>query len=247
MPERNFNDFVNRLDACPTYPNTERTTLATVHGYPIDRLLIGHPSLPTVLLTGGVHGDEPAGVETVLRFLQTDIEPMLKHFRFFIIPCINPAGYAANTRENGEGLDINRAFDAEDVAEANAIKRVLEGNRFLFHQDMHEDYDATGSYFYEGRKDQNWILPEIALKTLSLCPFDTHQEDGALDQPIAKGVYQVDPAWGLAGMVCYTLAFHTDHVVMPETASSVFDLDRRVAVHLLTLNHVLAHYASRKT
>ena len=244
MPTRNYTDIEKRLDAL-THPNLERNIITTVADLPIYSLMMGAQNRPTVFLTGGMHGDEPAGVEAVFRFLEQDLTTVLSHFRFFIIPCINPTGYVANTRLNAQGKDINRAFDKKETPESTAIKKAIEGHRFVFHLDMHEDYDATGTYFYEGRKDDQWIVPDIAKQTLSIGPFDTHQEEGQQDKPLADGVYQVDPKWGLAGLVCYTLAFNTDHVIMPETASTAWDLDRRVAVHLLTLDKLLAHYAAQ--
>lgn len=244
MPTRNYTDLEKRLNAL-THPHLERQVITTVHDYPIHSLLIGKQTHPTVFLTGGMHGDEPAGVEAVLRFLEQDIAPFLSHYRFFVIPCINPTGYMANTRKNADGKDINRAFDTKETPESHAIKKAIHDYQFVFHLDMHEDYDATGSYFYEGRKDEQWIVPTIAQETLSIGPFNTYEEEGQQDKPLADGVYQVDPKWGLAGLVCYTLAYHTNHVIMPETASTAWDLDRRVAVHLLTLNKLLAHYATQ--
>lgn len=244
MPTRNYADFEKRLDAL-THPHIERNIITTVHTYPIHSLIIGDPNHPTVFLTGGLHGDEPAGVEAALHFLEQDLTAVLSHYCFFVIPCINPTGYVANTRENAEGKDINRAFDTKETPESHAIKKALQGHRFIFHLDMHEDYDATGTYFYEGRKDDQWVVPAIAQQTLDTGPFDTHAEAGQHDRPLADGVYQVDPKWGLAGLVCYTLAFHTDHVIMPETASTPWSLDKRVAIHLLTLDKLLAHYATQ--
>ena len=52
-----------------------------------------------VLITSGMHGDEPAGVESVLQFLERDNTALLKNFSFLVIPCINPYGYVHNTRE----------------------------------------------------------------------------------------------------------------------------------------------------
>ncbi len=241
---RHYKDLEKRLDAL-THPHLERNIITTVHDLPIYSLIIGELNRPTVFLTGGMHGDEPAGIEAVLRFLERDLTFVLSHFRLFIIPCINPTGYVANTRKNADKKDINRAFDKKETPESKAIKKAIEGHRFVFHLDMHEDYDATGSYFYEGRKDDQWRVPAIAQQSLSIGPFNTYEEEGQQDQPLADGVYQVDPKWGLAGLVCYTLAFHTDHVIMPETASTAWDLDRRVAVHLLTLDKLLAHYVSQ--
>src|SRR5690606_7467212 len=64
----------------------------------------------TVLLTAGVHGDEPAGVEAALAFLESIKEDWLADYHFCVLPCVNPTGYVADTRANSQGIDVNRAF-----------------------------------------------------------------------------------------------------------------------------------------
>jgi len=241
MPTRNYTELERRIHALKQ-PNLDISTIVTISDYPLYFLKLGNPENPTVFLTSGMHGDEPSGVEAVFQFLEQDLESVLSQYSFAIIPCVNPTGYVNNTRENAQGEDINRAFDDNKVPEANAIKKAIEGQQYVFHLDMHEDYDATGTYFYEGRKDTKWIVPDIAQQTLNIGPFNTYEEEGQQDQPLADGVYQVDPAWGLSGLVCYTLAYNTDHVIMPETPSTPWALDRRVAIHLFVLDKLLTHY-----
>ena len=69
--------------------------IGTAHSYPIHQIrLTSSTHTPRrVLITGGMHGDEPAGVEAVLQFLARDNTALLKKFSFVIIPCINPYGY----------------------------------------------------------------------------------------------------------------------------------------------------------
>ena len=65
----------------------------------------------TVLIIGGIHGDEPASVITVIKlaeFLEENSH-LLKN-RAVLIPCLNPDGLRSGTRTNGDGIDINRNF-----------------------------------------------------------------------------------------------------------------------------------------
>lgn len=82
-----------------------------VQGYPVYGEKIGARAQgrPEQLLTGGVHGDEPAGVEAVLAQLEPPEALARQGFGFFI-PCLNPLGYVENTRENVYGVDINRSM-----------------------------------------------------------------------------------------------------------------------------------------
>src|SRR5262249_44058659 len=61
-----------------------------------------------VYISTGIHGDEPAGPLAALRLLQENRWP--EHFEIVFCPCLNPIGFAANTRTNGEGIDLNRDY-----------------------------------------------------------------------------------------------------------------------------------------
>lgn len=67
----------------------------------------------TAMVMAGVHGDEQNGVE-VVRILQTALaqlpESALAGTRVVVMPVANPDGYAANTRQNANGIDLNRNF-----------------------------------------------------------------------------------------------------------------------------------------
>ena len=91
-----------------------------------------------MLLTSGVHGDEPAGIEAVLRFLES-APSTYPGFEFVVVPCVNPTGYVRSTRENIRGVDINRPFEADDEEEVRIIKDLLKGECFDCHVDFHED------------------------------------------------------------------------------------------------------------
>ena len=102
-----------------------------------------------ICLSGGIHGDEPAGVDAVLEFLRRvrNQGSLLTHFRFTVFPCNNPYGYEHDTRRNGSGLDLNRQFARlRPPAEVRMIKSILEGRRFELSMEFHEDVDTDGYY-----------------------------------------------------------------------------------------------------
>ena len=190
-----------------------------------------------VLITGGMHGDEPAGVEAVLQFLERDNTTLLKNFSFLVIPCINPYGYVHNTRETLDSIDINRAFETDDVAEVAIVKKALGQTQFSLAIDFHEDYDATGFYLYEGKRDEKYIGPRLATAAKAIGPLDP--EDPGEDAPdLAEGVYKVATSWGTQGLTPYLLHFHSEHVIISETPT-VWQLQQRVALHLTILDTAL--------
>ena len=232
---RNYTEITDRLKRL----DVPIELLGTVHSYPIHQIrLTSSADVPKrILITGGVHGDEPAGVEAVLQFLARDNTTLLKKFSFLVIPCINPYGYVHNTRETRGGVDINRAFEAEEVAEVALVKKALADTQFSLAIDFHEDYDATGFYIYEGKRDEKYIGPDLATVAKAIGPIDP--EDPGEDAPdLAEGVYKVATAWGTQGLTPYLLHFHSDHVIISETPTA-WQLEQRAALHLTILDTAL--------
>ncbi len=213
--------------------------LGIVHTYPIYQIHLASSvgTAKHILITGGMHGDEPAGVEAVLQFLERDNTALLKKFSFLIIPCINPYGYVHNTRETRDDVDINRAFETEGVAEVAIVKKALGQTQFSLAIDFHEDYDATGFYLYEGKRDEKYIGPKLAVAAKAIGAIDP--DDPGEDAPdLAEGVYKVANSWGTQGLTPYLLHFHSEHVIISETPT-VWQLEQRAALHLTILDTAL--------
>jgi len=87
-------------------------TYHSVEQRPIQVLTFGSGP-KTTLIMAGVHGDERRGVDIVraIQRMLSEMPPdMLDGQRIVLMPCANPDGYAANTRQNANGVDINRNF-----------------------------------------------------------------------------------------------------------------------------------------
>ena len=232
---RNYTEITERLKRL----HVPIELIGTAHSYPIHqvRLQSSADTSRHILITGGMHGDEPAGVEAVLHFLTRNNTTLLKNFSFLVIPCINPYGYVHNTRETCDGVDINRAFEADDIAEVSIVKKALAQTQFSLAIDFHEDYDATGFYLYEGKRDEKYIGPDLATAAKSIGPIDP--EDPGEDAPdLAEGIYKVATSWGTEGLTPYLLHFHSEHVIISETPT-VWQLEQRVALHIMILDTAL--------
>ena len=101
----------------------------------------------TVLIMAGVHGDETSGVEVVRSLLSdlsdmSDLADRLTHHspvgrslgeggslvtQIVIMPLANPDGYAAGTRQNANGIDINRNFPTKDFGARPRKKKFFGG------------------------------------------------------------------------------------------------------------------------
>ncbi len=109
---------------------------------------LGDATLPTISISAGVHGDEPAAPWALLSLVRDGL--LDARFAYRIWPCVNPSGYRAGTRENAEGDDVNRSFSrGGQTPEARAVLTANRDRRFAFALDLHEDYEADGAYVYE--------------------------------------------------------------------------------------------------
>lgn len=72
--------------------------------------------ISTALIIGVFHGDEPEG-EIMVNNLINDIKnnpDLLTSSTILFIPCLNPDGKQKNTRENSNGVDLNRDFPTKN-------------------------------------------------------------------------------------------------------------------------------------
>ncbi|MDB5105852.1 MAG: murein peptide amidase [Fibrobacteres bacterium] len=62
------------------------------------------------LLIGGTHGDERATVSILENFIVSHLDSGTVRTPLAVLPLHNPDGYAADSRYNGRGVDLNRNF-----------------------------------------------------------------------------------------------------------------------------------------
>ncbi|KXU37513.1 hypothetical protein AXK12_01645 [Cephaloticoccus capnophilus] len=113
-----------------------------------DARQIKQPAIPKIYLSAGVHGDEPAGPLALLELLAEGFFDDRAHW--FICPVLNPLGFVKGTRENADGIDLNRDYLACHSAEVRAHIAWLQSQPpFDLTFCLHEDWESTGFYLYE--------------------------------------------------------------------------------------------------
>ncbi len=121
----------------------------------IDYSVIGCGSKKSILVIGGIHGNEPKSTvlaEKIKVYLSTNSFLTIKR-TVVIIPAANPDGLAAGTRYNANGVDINRNFPAANRVnnkkngyagltepESVIIKELIEKHKIDMIISIHEPY-----------------------------------------------------------------------------------------------------------
>ena len=238
-PVRDFGVIRRRLEKL-SVPGGRLDVLGQVKGFPLYQVCLEGRSAGQVLISTGIHGDEPAGVEAALSFLENKAVDWLENFSFVVFPCINPWGYVYNTRENCDQIDLNRACEDNKADEVRLVKTAVAGRRFLFNADLHEDWEAAGYYMYEGRHNRQWLAGRILEQVGKVGPIDDETSESEI--PLVPGALEIEPSWGVQGLAPYMLQHHTEHALIGETPSIKWPLQQRVQAHLAALEAMLGYY-----
>ncbi len=219
----------------------------------------------TVLISAGIHGDEPAGVYAALAFL-SEVQREFDHsFQFVVFPCVNPSGFDADTLETGSGANLNRLFGiSSPQPEVRAVEDWLDRRRVRFYLafDLHEvrpDYVGEGytekdnphaAYLYETVTDSSPRIGRAMLEALppgrTVCHWPTIYDDvndrGLISYP--QGARNRIYAMGTTFDGFLTRHEYTGHAFTLETPTG-WTLRERVATHLTFLQAALRHATPR--
>ncbi len=100
---------------------------------------------PSVLLLGGLHGDEVNGVEIVRRTIASGILDGLKKGTVIAIPLLNVYGFINFSRSVRDGKDVNRSFPGTKKGSLASRVAFLMTNEILPNIDFGMDFHTGGS------------------------------------------------------------------------------------------------------
>ncbi|MGA2605363.1 MAG: M14 family metallocarboxypeptidase [Verrucomicrobiia bacterium] len=247
---RDYREIEQRLQALPRREwRVESVARVWGYGFFCVRREIDQRA-ETVLVTAGIHGEEPGGVEGALRWLESG-EWAKWRVNWFMLPCINPYGWERNQRRNAQGRDINRQFRNPAVCpEAQLVRKLVKGRRFLFVLDLHEDVDSPGYYLYELCQEPPFIGERIVAAVGRVIPIN---RDKVIDGTRATGLGLIrregNPA-RLKQRPRWPMAYHLflngcRHIVGSETPVNL-PLRLRARAHNVALRTALSALASRR-
>jgi hypothetical protein len=199
-----------------------------------------------VYISAGIHGDEPAGPEGLITWVEEHAET-LAELPLLIFPCLNPWGLTRNVRTTEAGIDLNRAFHRDDVPVIRAVRQVLRGHSFTVALQLHEDYDAQGVYLYEVQRDQPYwgeVILEAARRVIPVDPRRKIEKVRSRDGLIRRrfNARRYEQIGGLPESV-YLHQNHSRHAITFETPSE-YGLIQRVEAHGAVIDAVLSRALS---
>ncbi len=197
-----------------------------------------------ICLSTGMHGDEPAGPESLLRgLLEVGRRADRLNAEFLIFPCDNPSGYELNTRENWQGLDLNREFSKDgQAAEIAIVESACRGRHFDFTIDIHEDIDTEGMYLYERTRKGYHPIGDEMIQALRDNGHAIHEADWIEGRPASDGI--IWPAGRLRKFelpkAVYLWHNGSPHLITTESPGKR-DMDTRVSMQLVCFEVFLKH------
>lgn len=246
---RDYTELTSRIQAAATLPGVIVDRIGEFESgtrtYPMFRVRMG--TGPTrVMIDAGIHGDEPAGVEAALRFVEANAtnDDMLSRFTFAIFPCNNPTGWERDTRENVDGIDLNREFSVrKPPAEAAIISAALQSNCFDLIFEMHEDIDAPGLYLYELAEDSEDYVGERIIDAVRGEGYPVNGEHCIEGMTASNGIIRRKKVSGFRKtrlpLAIYAYRTCGGHVITLEPPVAVLSFEERVRIELMALGIAL--------
>jgi protein MpaA len=187
-------------------------------------------------ISTGIHGDEPAGPLAARQLLQENRWPT--GLDLWLCPCLNPAGFALNRRENPDGLDLNRQYLEPKAPETLAhIAWLQRQPNFDLCLCLHEDWESGGFYVYELNPDNRPSLAAAMLERVAqVCPIDhTELIEG---RPAQNGIIRpsIDPRTRPQWPESFFLLTHKTRHSYTLEAPSDYPLASRVTALVTAVN-----------
>ena len=103
-----------------------------------------------VLLSGGVHGSEPAGAIAAVELIEliANHPELFPGYEFTVVPLVNPEGFRDGTRANeNDGKDLNREaeHDHDVPMEMQLVLPVLDEGPWALALDLHASGSTTAA------------------------------------------------------------------------------------------------------
>ena len=202
-------------------------------------------AIARVYISVGMHGDEPAPCFALCQFLEREALDFNCHWTLF--PALNPSGLLLGTRENADGMDLNRDYLHLETAEVRYHSDwIAKNGPFDLYLSLHEDWESSGFYMYEINTSPHCpkVITESILQAVrSVMPLqaagviDEHQTDIA---GLIQHRPEADEPEGWPEAIFHAKQFSELSYTF-ETPSKL-PLEKRVDAHEIAIRTALAGY-----
>jgi murein peptide amidase A len=216
--------------------------------YFLIKFVLGKGNRHKALISAGIHGDEPGGVETICSFLENGLfENYSDSWELTFLPCLNPYGYEHGIRENHNGKDLNRLFKHESPPYEVAFAKSTFDKHYDLTIELHEDYMTPGYYLYQKgtHAEDDGLGKKILQNVRNIMPIN---QSGEIDGNSAQGGiivqendYKTMDWWPMA---LYAFSNNIRKCLTLETATK-FSMKERVEAHLIAINTALNYYTKK--
>ena len=211
--------------------------------YPFYKIIVGKGNSKRVLISAGIHGDEPAGVETIINFFCNKLYQSYD-WEITLLPCLNPYGYEYDTRLNYHNQDLNRLFKKPSPPhDIQMIQSIFE-NRYDLSIELHEDVDSSGYYLFQSAHNDSHrqVGRKIIAKLGSVLPINEANDIEGM--PAVQGVIDRlarDDSMTWWPMALYSASKETSLCFTLETPTT-FPMQVRVQAHLTAIDCALREF-----
>lgn len=216
--------------------------------YKIYEIEINNNAEHDVLIFGGVHGDEPSGVQSSADFAENyDSFNFSKLYNYKIVPIVNPWGFEHNVRYNAKGIDINRDFADLNFESQEAeiiIKEYGKLNPIIVIDNHESNYNNDNFFFVYNNESASKLKTFVDQNrqykyTTDLKAFPAKTIDGIneIDSGLL-GITQLSDRWTLSN---YFLK-KTLNVVVIESGTVGVEFNVRNKFHLDSMSYIIENF-----
>ncbi|MEP7268975.1 MAG: succinylglutamate desuccinylase/aspartoacylase family protein [Saprospiraceae bacterium] len=162
---------------------------------------------PTILLIGGMHGDEINGTEIVRRAAEVYKMNALHAGTLITIPLLNVYGFIRFTRDVAEGKDVNRSFPGNAKGSLAARIANILYNEILPHATILIDFHTGG--------EQRYNYPQVR--------FSKNDQESLDLAKIFSSPFMVESNWRPHSLRQYAGKFKIPNLAFEGGESSRFD------------------------
>ena len=206
----------------------------------VSDLLPAHPGQPfgrrDLYISAGIHGDEPAPPEALLRWAEARLPALARGrdaFPLLILPCLNPWGLVHNRREDEEGRDLNRLFHRKSVPVISALRKLIARRPLRPRPEPARGLRRPGNVPLRTPPARPGLGESLVERCAAVIPADTRRRiDGnSFKNGVARRRTGIERL-AIHAEAIHLYLHHAPHALTFETPSE-FSLARRVRAHVL--------------